>query len=243
MKTAGRDALAVFCAQKQRKWSGGVCPRLLQGDCIDLLKEIPDSSVDLIATDPPYFQGITHNGQKAAFNDLFVCKPFFERLAQEFKRILKPDGEFYIFTDWRGYSFYYPIYSADLPVKNLIVWDKISGAGNFYTYTHEFIIYGTMCNKNKKGTNVWREKSFASGAKSTNGEKVHPTQKPVELMEKIITNSSEIGGVVLDPFMGSGSTGVACANTGREFIGIELDERYFEIAKQRINDAVFSLKK
>lgn len=234
-------SLRWFFAFKNKKTEWCICPQLLQGDCIELLKEIPDKSVDLIATDPPYFQGITHNGQKAAFNDLFVCKPFFDRLAREFKRILKSDGEFYIFTDWRGYSFYYPIYSAELPVKNLIVWDKISGAGNFYAYTHEFIIYGTMCNKNKKGTNVWREKSFASGAKSTNGNKVHPTQKPIELMEKIIINSSKDGGVVLDPFMGSGSTGVACINTGRKFIGMELDEKYFEIAKQRINDAVFSL--
>ena len=208
---------------------------LLQGDCIEKIKEIPTASVDLIIADPPYFQGMTHNGQKAAFNDLIVCKPFFEKLADEMKRILKPTGEIYIFCDWRGYAFYYPIFSAKLPIKNLIVWDKISGAGNFYTYSHEFIIYGTMCNKNKKGTNVWREKGFSSGAKSTNGEKVHPTQKPVELIEKIIENSSERGDVVLDPFMGSGTTGVACARTGRQFIGIEIDSNYFNIAKNRIN--------
>ena len=161
----------------------------------------------------------------------------FFALANEFKRVLKPTGEFYFFCDWRGYAFYYPILSAVLPVKNLIVWDKISGCGNFYAYTHELIIYGTMCNKNKKGTNIWREKAFASGAKKTNAGKVHPTQKPVELMEKIITDGSEPGGVVLDCFMGSGTTGVACVNTGRDFIGIELDENYFDIAKNRIEEA------
>lgn len=187
--------------------------------------------------------GMTHNGKKGAFNDLALCKPFFETLAREFKRVLKEDGEFYIFTDWRGYAFYYPIFSSVLPVKNLIVWDKKSGAGNFYTYTHEFIVYGTMCNKNKKGTNVWRETAFSSGAKKTNGEKVHPTQKPIELMEKIILNSSKPGDVVLDTFMGSGSTGVAAIKNNRKFIGMELDDNYFEIAKQRINDAVFSLGK
>ena len=205
------------------------------------MAEIPDNSISLIATDPPYFMGMTHNGKKGAFNDLALCKPFFETLAREFKRVLKEDGEFYIFTDWRGYAFYYPIFSSILPVKNLIVWDKKSGAGNFYTYTHEFIIYGTMCNKNKKGTNVWRETAFSSGAKKTNGEKVHPTQKPVELMEKIILNSSNPGDVVLDTFMGSGTTGVAAIKNNRKFIGMELDDNYFEIAKQRINDAVFSM--
>lgn len=210
---------------------------LLQGDCVEKLKEIPNDSIDLVVADPPYFQGMTHNGQKGAFNDLVICKPFFEKFAEELRRVLKPTGEFYMFCDWRGYAFYYPILSAALPVKNLIVWDKISGAGNFYTYTHEFIMFGAMCNKNKKGTNVWREKGFSSGAKSTNGEKVHPTQKPVELIEKIIANGSNPGDTVLDPFMGSGTTGVACAKNDRRFIGIELDSNYFKIATDRIKRA------
>lgn len=210
---------------------------LYNGDCIEEIKGVKTKSVDLIVTDPPYFLGMTHNGQKGAFQDLAICRPFWEQLANEFDRVLKDDGEFYIFTDWRGYAFYYPIFASILPVKNLIVWDKKSGAGNFYTYTHEFIIYGTKCNKNKRGTNVWREKSFASGAKSTNGEKVHPTQKPVELIEKIILNSSEKGGVVLDTFMGSGTTGVAAKKNGRRFIGMEIDKKYYDIAEARINES------
>lgn len=207
---------------------------LYHGDCLELLPEIPDRSVDLIVTDPPYFLGMTHNGQKGSFNDLAICRPFYDRLAAEYARTLKDTGEFYIFTDWRGYAFYYPIFSRALPVKNLIVWDKKSGAGNFYTYAHEFIIYGTMCNKNKKGTNVWRETAFSSGAKKTNGAKVHPTQKPVELIEKIILNSSDPGDTVLDTFMGSGTTGVACLRQGRNFIGHEIDGQYFQIAQERI---------
>lgn len=208
--------------------------KLHNADCLEVLPEIPDKSVDLIVTDPPYFLGMTHNGKKGTFYDLAICRPFYDRLAEEYARVLKPTGEFYIFTDWRGYAFYYPIFSGALPVKNLIVWDKIAGAGNFYTYAHEFIIYGTMCTKNKKGTNVWRERAFSSGAKKTNGEKVHPTQKPVELIEKIITNSSDPGDTVLDTFMGSGTTGVACIRTGRHFIGHEIDKKYFDIAQQRI---------
>lgn len=208
--------------------------QLLHGDCLELVKEVPDKSVDLIVTDPPYFLGMTHNGKKGTFFDLAICRPFYEQLAGEYARVLKETGEFYIFTDWRGYAFYYPLFSDVLPVKNLIVWDKISGAGNFYAYTHEFIIYGTMCNKNKKGVNVWREKAFSSGAKKTNGEKVHPTQKPLELIEKIILNSSEPGDTVLDTFMGSGTTGVACKRTGRHFIGHEIDKKYFDIARERV---------
>jgi DNA modification methylase len=78
--------------------------------------------------------------------------------------------------------------------------------------------------------NVWKSTEHNNG-------KQHPTQKPIDLMERIILTSSKAGGVILDPFMGSGSTGVACANTGRNFIGIELDKRYFDIAQERIENA------
>ena len=74
--------------------------------------------------------------------------------------------------------------------------------------------------------------------KKTNGEKVHPTQKPIELMEKFILDSTEKGDTILDTFAGSGTTGVACINTGRKFIGMELDDNYFDIAKQRLATAL-----
>lgn len=216
--------------------------QLYNGDCLEKIKKIPNDSIDLIVTDPPYFLGMTHNGQKGSFNDLKICEPFFDGLFAEFVRVLKVTGKIYFFTDWRGYAFYYPIFSKHIPARNLIVWDKKSGAGNCYNFSHEFIIYGTLKPYNQGGSNVWRETAFSSGAKKTNGEKVHPTQKPVELIERIIKDGSDVGAVVLDPFMGSGTTGVACVNTNRKFIGIELDEQYFEIAKQRIDAAVFSLQ-
>ena len=216
-------------------------------DCLEGLKEIPDSSVDLIVTDPPYFLSMGHAGDRdnakkmqlnsnRTFNDLAIAKPFYSQLFQEFRRVLKEDGSFYFFTDWRGYAFYFPIINAELPVRNLIVWDKKSGPGSYYTFAHEFVIFGTYKGKTKSGvgTNVWRAPAFNSGAKSTNGEKVHPTQKPWELIAKAIEDSSEPGAVVLDTFMGSGSTAVACLKTGRNFIGFELDERYHAIALQRI---------
>lgn len=88
------------------------------------------------------------------------------------------------------------------------------------------------------GTNVWRLPAFNSGAKKTNGEKVHPTQKPVEILTKMIEDSSEPGDTVLDTFMGSGTTAVACLRTGRNYIGFELDEKYHAIAMQRVADTV-----
>lgn len=121
-------------------------------------------------------------------------------------------------------------------MRNLIVWDKISGPGSFYSFAHEFAVFGTYKSKTKNGvgSNVWRMAAFSSGAAKTNGKKVHPTQKPVELIEKMILDSTEPGAVVLDTFMGSGTTAVACLRTGRNFIGFELDEKYHAIAQGRI---------
>ena len=214
---------------------------LLQGDCIDLLPKIPDGSINSIITDPPYFLGMTHNGQKGCFNDLAICKPFYQKLFTEYKRVLKPDGCVYFFCDWRSYAFYYPLFDSVLGARNMLVWDKQSGAGNFYTYQHELVIFTTKRNAfNVKETKniITGIRSFSTGAKKTNGEKVHPTQKPIELIEKFILDSTDAGDTVLDSFAGSGTTGVACINTDRKFIGMELDDQYFNIAKQRIEKAL-----
>lgn len=227
-------------------------------DCLEGLAAIPDKSVDLIVTDPPYFLSMGHAGgaslksletksdmmaSNRAFGDLAIAKPFYRQLFQEYARVLKPDGAFYFFTDWRGYAFYFPIINAELPVRNLICWDKGSGPGSFYSFAHELIIFGTGGPRlrNKGSSNVWRVKSFSSGAKTTNGEKVHPTQKPVEIIEKMIQDSTEPGAVVLDTFMGSGTTAVACVRTGRQYIGFELDEKYHAIAEARVAEAVDAL--
>lgn len=221
-------------------------------DCLEGLAEIPDKSVDCIITDPPYFLSMGHAGSKTnakagemltsnrTFNDLAICTPFYKALFSEYARVLKEDGSFYFFTDWRGYAYYFPLINAALPVRNMIAWDKKSGPGSFYSFAHELIIFGTYKPKTKSGvgTNVWRLPAFNSGAKATNGEKVHPTQKPVEIVHKMIEDSTEPGAVILDTFMGSGTTAVACIQTGRQYIGFELDEKYHAIAQHRIAEAV-----
>jgi site-specific DNA-methyltransferase (adenine-specific) len=209
---------------------------IYQGDCLDGLKLIKSKSVKLIIADPPYFIGMTHNGKRGSFVDLAICKPFFKMLFVEFKRILNADGEVYFFCDWRSYAFYYPIFDAIVPggARNLIVWDKISGAGNFYTFNHELMIYGSVKNDvAKKGANIWKSKSFASGAKMTNGEKVHDTQKTIEIIEKIITDSSKAGDLIVDPFSGSGTVSICCRKLSRDFIAFELDEDNFDVGNKR----------
>jgi DNA modification methylase len=213
------------------------------GDCLELLREIPDGSIDTIICDAPYFQGLTHNGQRGDLTDLNTCKPFFVELFRQFERVCRVERCIYFFTDWRGQAFYYPIFNEILGVKNCLVWDKGAAAGNCYTFCHEMLLFHCERSRNMKGSNVIRSiNGFSSGAKKTNGEKLHPSQKPVELIEKLITDSTQQGMTVLDPMMGSGSTGVACTKTGRQFVGMEIQRKYFEIACQRIEQTCAGYK-
>ena len=207
--------------------------RIYKMDCLEGLKKVKSNSVRLIVADPPYFLGMTHNGQKGSFIDLAICKPFFTELFNEFKRVLTNDGSVFFFCDWRGYAFYYPIFDNVLGAKNLIVWDKISGAGNFYSYNHELAIFHTHSKFNTGGSAIWKEKSFSSGAKKTEGEKVHPTQKVMPIIERMILDTTNENDFVLDPFCGSGTTGFAAKKLNRNFIGFELNQEYFEVIKKR----------
>ncbi|NVP24993.1 DNA-methyltransferase [Treponema phagedenis] len=212
---------------------------LLHGDCLDFLPKIPDESIQSIITDPPYFLGMTHNGQKGCFNDLAICKPFYEKLFKEYKRILKPDGCIYFFCDWRSYAFYYPLLDSVMQVENLLVRKKHGRPSlNVYGSDHELIMFSGKIKKSYITNIIDDVASFNIGARKTNGEKIHPTQKPIELMEKFIFDSTDEGDVVLDSFMGSGTTGIACLNTNRRFIGMEIDDNYFNIAKNRLETAI-----
>ena len=122
---------------------------------------------------------------------------------------------------------------------NTLVWDKGSGPGNFYTSEHEMVLFATRNTqfRCKGARNVLRGiPGFGSGAKRTNGAMVHPTQKPVELIARLITDSTAEGDTVLDCFMGSGTTAVAALRSGRRFVGFEIDENYHAVALRRIEN-------
>jgi DNA modification methylase len=99
---------------------------------------------------------------------------------------------------------------------------------------HEFVIFGMDKPKDMHGLNIFTLKSFSSGAKATNGEKLHPTQKPIELFEKFILDSTKEGDLVCDPFAGSGTLAIAAIKTKRNYICFELQDKYVKIATERI---------
>ena len=137
-----------------------------------------------------------------------------------------------MFTDWKMWPYTFDAFEdAGIRVRNMLVWDKEQmGMGMPWRNQHELIAYGKRRAgemRSGKHGNVLRAKR--------SGNDSHPTEKPVDLIERVLGNAQP--GDVLDPFMGSGTTGVACANLGRKFIGIEIERKYFDIACERIDNA------
>lgn len=213
-------------------------------DCLKGLKKIKDNSIKLVITDPPYSVGTTSTGNKGDWLDNNLIIPFFEIWFKEIKRVLKKDGEIYINTDWRTYPLIYPIAVTTLCVKNCIVWDyEWIKAGSHYRFSHEFILYATKTYETKRKfsaseRDVWRIKPINFTLKI----KRHQTEKPLALIRKMIQNSSEEGDLILDTFIGSGTTAVACKQLGRNFIGFEINPEYYKIANERINEEISQTK-
>ena len=240
---------------------------LYQGDCLEIMKEIKDKSIDMILCDLPY--GITQNK-----SDIIIP---FEPLWEQYERIIKDNGAIILFAQG---VFYIDLVNSNRKLFRYdLVWDKclVSGFLNakrmplrqheqiavFYkklpTYNPQFtqgkplhskgIAYTNKEIKNQNygkfnitddiraGSTQKYPTSIIKFQKPHPSITIHRTQKPIELLEYLIKTYTNENDLVLDNCMGSGSTGVACKNLNRNFIGIELDENYFNIAKERIDKA------
>ena len=225
--------------------------KLLQGDCLELMKKIPNESIDLIVTDPPYrvtSKGNTGNSGGMLKKDIFSKGKVFTyndidciKYAPEFYRILKDGTHLYIMTNHKNLAHMINTFlNSKFHFIKSLIWNKGNKImGHYYMSQFEYILFFRK-GKGKKINNCGISDILSIPNKKTKnlkGENLHDTEKPVELMKILIENSSKENEIILDPFMGSGTTGVACVNTNRNFIGIELDENYFNIAKDRIEKA------
>lgn len=209
--------------------------RLLQGDCLELMKNIPYRSVDLVLTDIPYGEvnrksnGLRNLDKGKADIVTFDLKELTEILCDKTK------GSIYMFCSTEQVSAIRATMVEKGLSTRLCIWEKTNPSPMngqvIWLSGIECCVYG----KKKNATFNEHCKNTVFRFPTVKG-KLHPRQKPIDLMKYLIEVSSNENDIVLDPFMGSGSTGVACVNTNRNFIGMELDKTYFDIAKQKIEN-------
>ena len=209
---------------------------LMKGDCLERMKEIPSGSVDMVLADIPYGEV----NQKSSGLRLLdrgnadSCEIDVEEMISQCIRVCT--GSFYIFCGTQQISLIISLFKSYGLTTRLGVWEKSNpspmNGSKLWVSGMEFCVFA------RKPKATFTEHCQKALWKNAVGRsKMHPTEKPVALMERLILASSNKSETVLDFTMGSGTTGVACANTGRKFIGIEMDDHYFDVAKKRILEA------
>jgi site-specific DNA-methyltransferase (adenine-specific) len=227
---------------------------LYLGDCLEVMESL--EGVDALVTDPPYCSGAVSEASRTAAKGQGLRSENIARLgwfigdnmgtaglvfllrsvAFRALEILDPEGHMLFFCDWRMVPNLAPaIESSGARFQNLVVWDKENmGLGLGFRAQHEIVLHfsaGSPKYHDLGTSNVIRTGRISAS------EREHQTQKPVSLLSRLIEVVSAPGALVLDPFMGSGSTGVACVETRRAFIGIERDDAHFSTACRRIEQA------
>jgi|SRR5690606_7192158 len=211
--------------------------KLIHGDCVKLNEEIPNESIDLIVTDPPYGMNFQSGYRKvkhekiANDNDLSWLYKWFHKIF----KLLKNDTHAYVFCSFHHIDkFKIAATDAGFVLKNILIWHKNNtGMGDLYgdyAPQYEFILFLTKGNRKLNGR---RDSNIIKCPRTGNDN--HPTEKPVNLIQFLISKSSSAGDTVLDNFFGSGSCAIACHNLGRNFIGHEIDEKRYLSAKKRVD--------
>lgn len=226
---------------------------VLCGDSKDIIKRIPDNSIDFILTDPPYNIGkhstgnIPLPGRSAMNNDVadwdwIDFHP--EEWVDEFIRILKPTGNLFIFTTYNQIGKWYDCLDHRFDATNFMIWHKTNPAPKIFKagFLNSCEMIYTCWNKkhtwnfiSQKEMHNFIESPICMRPERLSNPK-HPAQKPVSILRKMIRIASNKDDIIFDPFMGVGSTGVACLQEGRKFIGVEINPTYFNAAKKRIDE-------
>jgi DNA modification methylase len=221
---------------------------IYHGDALEILIEL-DTLVDSVITDPPYASGTRLEAQKSSSGAMLRAGRFADRpieldqmtttgfvwlmraIAAGVRPMLPEGGSLLSFIDWRQWpNLIGALETCNYRIQGMIVWDKGSmGLGNGFRGQHELICHAS------KGVPTIHDRSCGNVVRAARQEPTdHPSPKPIGLLEWMLRVVTPPGGLILDPFMGSGSTLRAAANTGRRAIGIEAEERYCEIAARRL---------
>jgi site-specific DNA-methyltransferase (adenine-specific) len=207
---------------------------IIKGDCLQVMKNIPKNSIDLILTDPPYGDNVAYGTTNKSIlnneNPLINCSALVE-----FYRVLKKNRSIYIFTNWKHYPFLteFIIRYTKFRIRHLIIWKKHNfGLGWAFRHQYEMIL---VLEKGKPKYNLKDFSDVQSASHINHNQLTHPHEKPIDLITKMIDHSSKPGELILDPFCGSGAICLAAKMRDRKFIGIELEEKWVEMAKDKLN--------
>ncbi|MCY1043313.1 site-specific DNA-methyltransferase [Corallococcus sp. bb12-1] len=213
---------------------------LFHGDCRDHLLGLPSESVDLLLTDPPYGMAYEAKGRSGAAIRADGSRQgmrVFRQALTSAGHALKPDMHAYVFCHWESWPDFFDAASAHLRIKGALVWWKARGgmgdcaAG--YAPDYEVVLHGT--GPKRRPLTGKRHGAVLAGYPPVPARaRTHPTEKPVNLLAYLVERSCPKGGLVLDPFVGTGATLVAAQQLGRRAVGVEIEERYCEAAARRL---------
>lgn len=213
---------------------------LILGDALQELLTIPNQSIDCVITDPPY--GIDYQSNRREVkpqldklqNDKDEAFELLDKTCAILQQKVKSNSHLYFFTSWKVYSKFEAVIGKYFTITNVLVWDKLNhGTGDLegnYGEQYELIIFA---NTGRRILNGDRPTNIIMFNRVANN--IHPTEKPVGLIERLIEVSTNEGECVLDPFMGAGSTCIAAKNKKRNYYGIEIDKQWFDEAQRRIH--------
>ena len=211
---------------------------IIHGNSIEILPALEKYSFDLLLSDPPYgmdFKSGWSNKDKIQNDKIEDTVFLFENILKESVSLLKDDAHFYLFGNIEYISQIQPIIEKYLNLKNILIWDrKVIGMGDLKTYGKSYDIIYFGYNKVWKDLNGVRDRDLLSFNRVDPAKNIHPTEKPIDLLEFLIKKSTKENDKILDPFCGGGSTLVACKNTNRLATGIEIESKYVELIKERI---------
>lgn len=208
------------------------------GGCLEIMRGLPPGSVDAVVTDPPFFAPATHYQSRIQwsrkFSDLGILTEWWGLVCDAFRPLLKPTGHALVFCNADAFAAFYPAMFNRWDRLASIVWDKTRpGMGRVWRHQHELVLAAR--DRGAFEHNDGRLRADVIQCGGTRGrDREHPVEKPEALLAELVEACVPVGGVVLDPFMGSGSTGSAALSIGRSFVGIEQDPDYFAIAEARI---------
>ena len=207
--------------------------KIINADCISYIKTLPNNCIDLIVTDPPYGDNVAYGTTGKTIinneNPLINCTALIEMY-----RALKRNRSLYIFTNWKHYPFLteFILRYTKFKIRHLVIWKKHNfGLGWAFRHQYEMIL---VLEKGKPKYNLKNFSDIQDAKHINHNQLTHPHEKPLDLLSKIIEHSSKESDLVLDPFCGSGSVCIACKQNNRRWIGIELDKKYANMAKKKL---------